>query len=47
MLDILIKKKLGKEDGVSGYIEDMIRRYDTSPANYYSRQMLNELNNQE
>ena len=42
-LDILIKKKLGKEDGVSGYIEDMIRKYGTSPANYYSRQMLNEL----
>ena len=42
-LDLLIKKKLGKEDGVSGYIDDIIRRYGTMPNNSSCRQMLKNL----
>jgi hypothetical protein len=42
-LDLLIKKKLGKEDGVSGYIDDIIRRYGTMPNDSSCRQMLKNL----
>ena len=42
-LDLLIKRKLGKENGVSDYIDDMVKRYSAVPANPNYRQILKEL----